>query len=229
MNDVDLNDIDMNDIEKLSAYIDNELSPADRAELEQKLVVDSELKQVLSKLEQSNIIAKTYFSELDRKPLPMNLETMILNAKPQPKTVTIVDFFRRKAANNAMQNWSFASAASIVFALGIWMLMPLSESNINASLVSVLNTQPSGSVTTVNPELKIEVLASYKNVQGSVCRSIIQHSPQSSNPILACFNNGEWSVDATDFSKQYQTASIVDLTTNAELMTAEQERAWLTK
>ncbi|TNC79287.1 MAG: hypothetical protein C9356_19955, partial [Oleiphilus sp.] len=183
---IDLNN--MTDLEKLSAYLDNELSSADRIVLEQRLAVETELQQALANLEQGNKVAQTYFSELDNKPLPMDLEAMILTARPATeKTATIVDIFRSKKNKLTTQSWGFASAASVVFALGIWMLMPATDSNINASLLALLNTEPSGSVTTINSELKIEVLASYQDSQGIVCRSLIEHTPVSSNPILACF------------------------------------------
>lgn len=220
----------MTDLEKLSAYIDNELSPIDRTELEQRLAVEAELQQALANLEQGNKVAQTYFSELDNKPLPMNLEAMILNAKPAPeKSATIIDIFRNKKNTIITQSWGLASAASVVFALGIWLLMPPTQSNIDASLLAVLNTQPSGSVTAVNPELKIEVLASYRNSTGVFCRSIIQHSPQASNSTFACLKEGEWQVNTTDLGQNYQTASSVESLEDVELVSSEQELAWLEK
>jgi negative regulator of sigma E activity len=223
---IDLNN--MTDLEKLSAYLDNELSSADRIVLEQRLAVETELQQALANLEQGNKVAQTYFSELDNKPLPMNLETMILNAKPDSeKPATIIDIFRRKKNTIIIQSWGLASAASVVFALGVWLLMPPTQSNINDSLLAVLNTQPSGNVTAVNPELKIEVLASYQDSQGIVCRSLIEHTPVSSNPILACFNNGNWQVDTTDLADSYQTASSSQLDNSSGLMTKKQEQLWL--
>lgn len=228
LNSIDLNNIDLNDIEKLSAYIDNELSPKDRTELERRLAVEGELLQALTKLEQSNKLAKTYFSELDNKPLPMDLEAMILKARPATaKTATVVDIFRSKKNKLTTQSWGFASAASVVFALGIWMLMPATDSNINASLLALLNTEPSGSVTTINSELKIELLASYQSPQGTVCRSLIEHTPVSSNPILACLSKGNWQIETTDLADSYQTASSSQLDNSPGLMTKKQEQLWL--
>lgn len=224
-----MNDLkNMTDLEKLSAYIDNELSAIDRTELEQRLAIESELQQALAKLKQSNELAKTYFSELDNKPLPMDLEAMILTARPATeKTATIVDLFRSKKNKLTTQSWGFASAASVVFALGIWMLMPATDSNINASLLALLNTEPSGSVTTINSELKIELLASYQTPQGIVCRSLIEHTPVSSNPILACLSNGNWQIETTDLAENYQTANSSQLNNSQEFMTKKQEQLWL--
>lgn len=237
----------MTDLEKLSAYIDNELSPIDRTELEQRLAVDAELQQSLAKLEQSNDIAHTYFSELDSKPLPMNLEAMILNAKPpatdretshsEPQSemkqesafqsATIIDLFRGKKRGITGQSWGLASAASILLAVGIWMLMPPTPSNIDDSLLALLNTEPSGAVVAVNPELKIEVLASYQDSQGTVCRSLVEHSPTRSNPILACLKQGQWQINTTDMGEHYQTASSSEVHNKQGLMTPEKEQLWL--
>jgi len=241
LNSIDLNNIDLNDIEKLSAYIDNELSPKDRTELERRLAIDGELLQALTKLEQSNELAKTYFSELDNKPLPMNLEAMILKAKPtdaenaqtepkldlESKTATIIDIFRNKKNKLTSQSWGLATAASMIFALGMWMFMPTTQPNVDTSVLALLNTQPSGSVTTVSPELKIELLASYQNSQGSICRSLIEHTPISSNPTLACLNQGKWQIETTDLGDNYQTASSSERQNKQELMTKKQEQIWL--
>lgn len=224
----------MTDLEKLSAYLDNELSVSDRAELEQRLSQDTQLQQALAKLESTNVMANEYFSELDKTPLPANLEAMIRNAEPEQKSATVVDIFRSKKNKLITQRWGFASAASVLFALGIWMLMPATDSNINARLLAVLNAEPSGSVTMINPELKIEVLASYQNSQGMVCRSLIEHTPTSSNPTLACLDQGEWKLETSDLGEHYQTASSSQghnspsLTANKqEIMTPEQEQLWL--
>ena len=152
---------------------------------------------------------------------------MIRNAEPEQKSVTVVDIFRSKINKLTLQSWGFASAASVVFALGTWMLMPVTDSNINARLLAVLNAEPSGSVTTINPELKIEVLASYQNLQGIVCRSLIEHTPTSSNPILACLNQGKWQIDTADLGEKYQTASGPESQNKQELMTPVKEQLWL--
>lgn len=219
----------MTDIELLSAYIDNELSPSDRAEIEARLKQDIQLQQTLAKLEGSDVMVNEYFSELDKTPLPAGLEDMIRSAEPEPTKDNVVDLFKHKANNFMTQTWGLATAASVVVALGVWMLVPSTQSNIDASLLAVLNTQPSGSVTAVNPELKIEVLASYRNSTGVFCRSIIQHSPQASNSTFACLNEGEWQVNTKDLGKNYQTASSVESLENVELVSSEQELAWLEK
>lgn len=221
----------MTDLDKLSAYLDNELSTSERTQLEQRLAQEDELQQALVELEKGNVIAQDYFSELDKKPMPMNLEAMILNAKPQPnlepKSAAIVDIFRRKNNKFTRQTWGLATAASIVFAVGIWMLIPPTESHMNAGLFAVLNTEPSGSVITMNPERKIEILASYKNSTGVICRSVIEHTPISSNPVLACFIQEKWQIETTDMGENYQAASSLDRQDKKNLMTSKQELLWL--
>ena len=90
-----------------------------------------------------------------------------------------------------------------------------------------MNTEPSGSVTTINSELKIELLASYQSPQGTVCRSLIEHTPVSSNPTLACLNQGEWQIETTDLGENYQTASSSERQNKQGLMTEKQEQLWL--
>ena len=81
MNNNSVNPTDLNDIEKLSAYLDNELSPSDHAELETRLKQDTQLQQALAKLEGTDVMANEYFSELDKTPMPAGLEDMIRNAE----------------------------------------------------------------------------------------------------------------------------------------------------
>lgn len=229
MNNNSVNPTDLNDIEKLSAYLDNELSPSDHAELETRLKQDTQLQQALAKLEGTDVMANEYFSELDKTPMPAGLEDMIRNAEPEsaPVSATVVDLFKHKVKTVVTQSWGLASAASVVFALGIWMLMPPTQQNINADLLAVLKTQPSGSIATINSELKIEVLASYQDSQGNVCRSMIEHTPVSSNPAVACLNQGQWQIDTTDLGEKYQTASSSQRSNTQQLMTPEQEQLWL--
>ena len=120
---------------------------------------------------------------------PFNVEAMILNAQAnteneQVKASSARVFTRPKLKAPA---WGLASAATVLLAVGFWMNLTPTTAEINTKLLSGLEKSPSGTVININSELKIELMASYQNQQGVVCRSMLEHSPQSSNPAMACF------------------------------------------
>lgn len=219
----------MNDLEMLSAYLDNELNEGQRTALEQRLELEPELQQQLACLKQSDAMARSYFSEINSQPLPLNIEAMILNARAgdqntQAKpTARILTWPKFKAPS-----WGLASAASVLLAVGFWMNQSPSVSDIDSKLLSALETVPSGTFIDINAELKIEIIASYQDHQGVVCRYLLEHSPQNSNPAMACFVQGRWQLEKADFGEVYQTASSINIEKEG-LMSEEQEQAWLSK
>jgi hypothetical protein len=120
--------------------------------------------------------------------------------------------------------WAWASAASITLALGLWWLIP-SSSSVPESWLAALNSQPSGAVIELSPKLRLEVLATYQNNE-LVCRALIEHRPEASNPVTACFHQGQWQLEQpTQGNDTYHTASSDTIWPNA--FSAEQEGAWL--
>lgn len=209
---------DFND-QELSAYLDQELTPARRAELEQALSQNAALQQRLQQLRAGNELARQYFATLDQQPLPQGLENLIRTATPQPDNVVMLPVRRR-------QPWLWATAASLLLATGLWWQQQGAVGQaVNAGLAEVLDTQASGTVVALSPELRLEVLASYQRADGSVCRQLLQHTPQASTPLSACYHKQQWVVQQQNPDGLYQTASGPQ--TLSGQMSAGQEQQWL--
>ncbi len=231
----------MNDLEMLSAYLDDELSTSQRAEIEEKLAQNSELQQELERLKQSDAMARSYFFEIDSQSLPLNIEAMILNAKPNEDKPENQSPQAKNTTNTAKvfvwpqfkaPAWGLASAASVLLAVGFWMNQSPSVSEIDSKLLSALETVPSGTVIDIGNELRVEFIASYQDQQGVVCRSLLEHTPQSSSAAVACFVKGQWQLEKEIAGEEYQTANSKAAVENAlkeGLMNAEQEQAWLSE
>ena len=203
---------------ELSAYLDNEVPAARRTELETALATDPSLQRRLQQLQAGNEAALRYFSALDEQPLPQGLEALIQTAQPQPAEL-------HPFPSRRQQPWLWATAASVLLATGLWWLQPVTPDTLSAPLAQILNTQPSGSVTELNPQLRIEVLASYRQADGRVCRDLLQHTPQASTPLSACAQAGQGQLHSQPAGEVYQTASGPEIP--AARMTAAEEQLWL--
>lgn len=92
--------------EKLSAYLDGELDPAEAAAVEAHLETDSEAQRELDALVHADALAQEFFEEQLRDPVPFALAQQIRSAKlPQP-------------AAPARPAWNAVAASLVLFVLG---------------------------------------------------------------------------------------------------------------
>lgn len=211
----------MNDFERLCAFLDNELSLAERRTVEERLAKEPQLRTQLAALQEQNRSIQAAFAQLDAEPLPDDLLSRIHTHPEQNAQGAVLPFCPKR---RFISTWAWGSAASLALAFGLWWFIP-NDVPLPEVLVSALNSQPAGAVIELNPKLRIEILATYPNSE-QVCRALLEHRPESSTPTTACWYKGRWQIEqATQMQDSYQTAS--SDTTRPQAFNAEQERAWL--
>ncbi|CBL45805.1 hypothetical protein HDN1F_22220 [gamma proteobacterium HdN1] len=232
----------MKDTELLSAYLDNELLPVERVSLETRLAEEPALRQELARLQQGDHLVKAYFAELDQRPLPADLETMIKNSQPAASLqvqTQVLPFPARKPPY--LMRFAWASAASVLLAVGLLWFLP-KGSELNPALIAALDTQPSGSVVELSASERVEILASVRRADGTVCRLYVEHRVDASSEKTACFAQ-RWKIQTEgkipseqatsddpfasgySFAPSYQPAAGHELPQNR--MIESEERAWL--
>ncbi|KAJ55702.1 hypothetical protein ACMU_13530 [Actibacterium mucosum KCTC 23349] len=98
--------------EKLSAYLDGELSDIEAAEIERRLSDDADLRSKLEMLMEADAMANVGFDDMLTDPVPLELAAAIKNAAPVP----IANEFR--APKRGVSGLVAASAVFLVLGLG---------------------------------------------------------------------------------------------------------------
>lgn len=212
----------MNDFERLCAYLDNELADTERAEFAARMNNEPQLKAQFLALQAQHVAVQAAFLNQDEEPLPVDLLNRIAAHRPAQEELAKVLPLPKKRP--VYSGWAWASAASIALALGLWWFSQ-SNSALPEALLAALNNQPAGAVIELNPQLRVEILATYQNKE-QVCRALIEHRPEASRQATACWHKGQWHLEqSARVESGYQTAS--GDTALPPAFSAAQERTWL--
>lgn len=97
--------------EKLSAYLDGELSDADAAKVEALLEIDEGAQQELDALIEANAFATEVFNDMLDEPAPLNLYRAISEAKDESVVTTPVAANQNTVVVNRFPAWASMAAA----------------------------------------------------------------------------------------------------------------------
>ena len=221
------------DDQTLSAYIDNELSPLERAETEAALEQSQALRARLAQLQGADIAAKACFSDIDSEPMPEGLEALIRgDIDATDKSASNVVTFPTSPVLPSPRRISTSAwgiAASVVLGVVLFWQSPQGDSN-QQRLNQFASNAASGEVLETD-DWRAEVISSYQLANGTRCRTLQQHTPDTSRVLQACGEPGNWQWQILNDGESYSTATVdsIDSEYGTQVMSAEEEARWLQK
>lgn len=190
------------DIERLMAYADDELDPANAREVEQLLLGDEEAREIVERFRQSRSALAPGMDALLNEPVPQHLIDAIRSHQVEPEhpsTQTAPPIFNvvgRAAANDRAFWPSLATAASVAMVVGIfagqwWASQSVGSSSLAQSFQRAMETLPAGEVLEV-ADVQITPVTSYRGTEGQVCREFEQAADGRLALGIACRTNTQW-------------------------------------
>lgn len=188
------------DDEKLMAFADGELPPAERAEIEKKLSEDPALRERLAAQQRLRAhLSQAYDGTLD-EPVPQRLRD-ILETRPQAdapaQSAEVVDLGAARAAKWSVREWG-AMAASLAAGLTIAFavtganapMMAATQDGLRARgpLAAALEQQ-----LAADQEGAVRIGLSFRARDGGYCRAF--GLTRSNVSGLACRDDGGWRID----------------------------------
>ena len=215
--------------EKLSAYIDGELSPDARAAVEHLIAEDQVAASRLEQLRGANLAFTAEAEIVDAAPLSEGLEALMTHLSAEerlihpvkdtasPRRRTVLAYIREHralAACAAMLSGLFAMQAGI----GTVQMAETDLPTDGIVLVSsdwydLLETTPSGELRQVSDTLSATPQFSFARQGGEFCRVVDATATERSARLVACREDGAWEIQVASFQARqdsggpYQTAS----------------------
>jgi hypothetical protein len=191
--------------ETLAAYVDGELDPAARAEIEEAVHRDPSIAQRIARYRSlRNQLQAAYAGELN-EPVPERLLAALKNPAPRPSPA--VADLRTARGTAVATRWRYALAASVLIAVGAGFLAwrhshPASMENVDGTLIArgalatglsdqLSGPAPSGSGASGST---VRVGLSFVAKSGSYCRTF----SLSTDAGLACRRAGRWEILALE-------------------------------
>lgn len=186
--------------DRLSAYLDGELSPEEMKSIAAAIDADSALRARAEVLAATGAILKRAYSAIDDSPIPEAVTALL--KEPADKVVPL-----RKP--QAAPRWALPLAASVALgagvALGLLMANParmapaggvmLAGAISPADALSVaLDETPSGERAAIAGARTASMVLSFKSGDGQYCREFRLESAESAARAIACREDGRWTV-----------------------------------
>lgn len=190
------------DIERLMAYADGELDPANAGEVERLLLGDEEAREIVERLRMTRSALAPAMNAVLNEPVPQHLIDAIRSHQVEPvhpSTQTahpVADGVGRAAANDKAFWPSLATAASLALVVGLfagqwWASPSASGSSLAQSLQRAMETLPAGEVLEV-AGVQITPVTSYRGTDGQVCREFEQAADGRLALGIACRTDTQW-------------------------------------
>jgi anti-sigma factor RsiW len=205
------------DDETLSAYLDGELSPAERARVEAALAADPALRQRLAALEAATLSFAESIRAVDRAPAPAHVEALL---RSQADNVVA---FRPKP--RAAAKWLAPAAAAAMLAAFVaigWRFGPVPGATRDEFAVAmgpvgrggalhrILESTPSAQTARIGAA-QVSPVATFRIASGAPCREFLVSAAGGAARAVACRDDRQWTVkiaaEESPSTAGYQPAS----------------------
>ena len=216
--------------ETMSAFIDGELSPAEKREVEQQLAANKELAARLAHLKQADELVRRHARLIDDTPMPASVLAMLQDT-PTTSTDNVVQMSAwrnsiQTLSDNAQQH--LAKAACLVLAVGLaggYLLGSGSSSNgmqtdiaqtrsgSQTEFLAAISSAASGESVSLPGNQQLQISFSFEDAGARLCRHYLLESPQQQREGVVCRANNEWlnvaemTISTAAAGATYQTAT----------------------
>jgi hypothetical protein len=191
--------------ETLMAYLDNELSPEERARVAAIVASDPDAKARLARQERLHAVLSAAFNPVMEQPVPERLvaAAMTTPASLQWRVWQSLSrlFARDRLAPGFVPRYALA-AATFVLGLGVaWLLMPGGTSYIGegqgglvaqGDLATALERQLASEAPAGGPHVGL----TFRTAQGAICRTFETGAARANYAGIACRDAGTWKIAA---------------------------------
>jgi hypothetical protein len=199
--------------EKLSAFLDAELSPNDMETIREALELDDDLVMRLAELSQVDQWVVENAQQIDSTPVPNRLNQLAQKIDNRQSPNNVVQLSNWKLAKTKM-NTPMSLAASVVLAVtvGIATMTYQGEQTISNEIVHILDSSISGETILTTDNTRVKAQLSFANHDGGLCRQYQLIKDQANSTNIACKEDNNWHLHATIQTNElntqsYQTAS----------------------
>lgn len=218
--------------DKLSAYIDGELSPSEINEIKLALKNDPAVGARMERLKRPDALISAAYGKIDDEPMPDSVMDLLRDTGDAENSGEKVIQFAPRPAAKSPALWAVPLAASIALAIGVGVGMQIAADHsrnenqfalagvIDSSspVFAALESTPSATMVET-PDGTITPILTFKSENGDYCREYVVANDAVTNRAVACRHEGQW---VTQFAalappnsampNEYSTAS-VEITT----------------
>jgi hypothetical protein len=196
------------DIEMISAFLDNELSEAERRLFEERLITDEALAKAFAEYSENDQAYRQAFSAIDETPIPDSILSLLKESEQEvpvsSKNVIELTSWRRAT-------WLPIAASFLIIALALPVLLTMNEQD-NPTVASVLDSELSGQTIELDASTNMALVMSFSDKQGHFCREYVFSQSTSTEQRIACKVDGVWQTQVSDSvnvlgGNTYQAAS----------------------
>jgi hypothetical protein len=201
----------------LAAYLRGALDPAMMDRIDAALETDTMLAARLERLadaddqEPVTALVRDAFAPIKSLPIPDAMTAIV--QQPEPAATNIVDFAAAASARR-LPKWGWPQLGAMAASLAIGVVVgqgllggsqPAGSAIVVASaqgtqlapeLASFLDTAASGSAQPLGALGEAEVMISFRNGDGALCRQYLVKGQAGITDAVSCKANGQWSLEA---------------------------------
>jgi hypothetical protein len=196
------------DIEIISAFLDNELSEAERSHFEERLITDEAFAQAFAAHSENEQALQQAFSAINETPIPDSILNLLRESEkemPASKGKVV------ELNNWRGSKWLPIAASFLIVALALPAWLTMNEQD-GPKVASVLDSELSGQTIEIDASTSLALVMSFSDKQGHFCREYLFLQSSITEQRVACKIDDVWHTKVSDMidavgGNNYQVAS----------------------